>query len=329
MATKEKAMSQVMKLLALAADESASDAERELAAQRAENIMAQHMIDRMDLKPEEKARAVKDTWSMNLGNADFEFREAIRSLVVAILRHNNIRIYPRLKYGKNEHGHTDTDVEVWTIVGFPEDIAYAEAIWFRTFREFVNNVSPRWDPTKSLGYNAYHFTRAGIKWREIWHQAYKNGCDIAEPGTIQYIPSTLKREVRKYMEDNGLGEYTAHTQRHKAYRSSFTQSFAGTIAQRLNKMRAEAGKVTDKDRFAVALRSTAEYVDEEFNRLFPDAKIMMTMSARQYAREDRKHRMKINRNYDTAAWSRGAEAADKVNLSVSAEVKRETKKQLR
>jgi len=322
MATKEGAMRKIMAMLARAADENNSVHERELSAQMAENLMAQHMIDRMDLKPEEKATVVKDTWSVSLRDADYEFRGAIRQLIMSILRHNNIRFYPELKWGKNEFGHTDFDIEIWTIVGFPEDIAYAEAIWFRVFREFVMNVSPKWDPSKSLGYNAYHFTRAGHKWREIWHLAYNNGHKIAEPGTVEYIPSTLKREVRKYMDENNLGEYEAHTQSHKKYRSSFAQAFAGTIGQRLRQMRDEAGKVTDADRFALALRSTAEYVDEEFDKLFPDVKDMLAAAiARAKANQPKGRRMKIDRTYNEAAWSRGTEAANRVNLKIDTEVR--------
>jgi len=320
MATKESIMSRVMKLLALAEDESATPAERDLAAQHAENLMAQHMIDRMDLKAEEKSKVVKDTWSINLADAEWEFRDAIHQLVMAILRHNNIRFYPRLDWGKDENGHTDFDTEVWTIVGFPEDITYAEAIWFRVFREFVMSVSPKWDPSKSLGYNAYHFTRAGHKWRAIWHLAYNNGCDIAAPGSVQYIPSTLKREVRKYMDENGLGEYEAHTQSHKKYRTSFAQSFAGTIAYRLRAMRMEAGKSTgDSGKFEIALRSTSEYVDEEFDKLFPDVKEMMRAAASRQPR--RRHKIKVDNTYNEAAWRRGADAAARVDLSISTEVR--------
>jgi hypothetical protein len=323
MATKEKAMTTVMKLLALAADENAPASERELAAQRAENLMAQHMIDRMDLKPEEKSKAIKDSWTLNLGDTDWEFRDAIRQLVVSILRHNNIRFYPKLDFGKNEFGHTDYDVEVWTIVGLPEDIAYAEAIWFRVFREFVMNVSPKWDAGKSLGYNAYNFTRAGHKWRAVWYMAYEHGHKIAAPGTVDYIPSTLKREVRKYMDENGLGEYEAHTQSHKKYRTSFAQSFAGTISRRLQQMRAEAGKVTDKDRFALAIRSTAEYIDEEFDKMFPEVKDMLAAMAREQLRDRGRNRnMKVDRTFNEAAWKRGAEAANNVDLKISTEVKR-------
>lgn len=318
-----------MKLLALAADENASPSERELAAQNAENLMAQHMIDRMDLKPEEKTKAIKDSWTINTGDADAEFRGAIRQLVVAILRHNNIRFYPKLEWGKDDLGHTDYDVEIWSIVGFPEDIAYAEAIWFRVFREFVNNVSPKWDRARSLGENAYNFTRAGYKWRAVWYLAYENGHDIAAPGSVEYIPSTLKREVRKYMDENNLGEYEAHTQSHKKYRNSFAQSFAGTISRRLSQMRAEAGKVTDKDRFALALRDTAEYVDEAFDEFFPDAKAIWA-AAEVAARDNlRKGRMKIDRSFNEAAWKRGSEAANAVNLQVNTEVHRTKSKELK
>lgn len=330
MATKESVMSRVMKLLALAEDEGASPAERELAAQHAENLMAQHMIDRMDLKAEEKSKVVKDTWSLNLGDADWEFRAAIRQLVLAILRHNNIRFYPKLDYGKDENGHTDFDVEVWTIVGFPEDIAYAEAIWFRVFREFVMSVSPKWDPSKSLGENAYHFTRAGHKWRAIWQLAYDNGHNIAAPGSVQYIPSTLKREVRKYMDENGLGEYEAHTQSHKKYRTSFAESFAGTISYRLRQMRAEAGKSTGQSgKFEVALRSTMEYVDEEFDRLFPDVKEMFARAAAaDRGRPRRRHKIRVDNTYNEAAWKRGSEAAARVDLSISTEVRTKKAREL-
>src|SRR6478752_527626 len=327
MATKESAMRRAMALLKLAADERTPAAERELAAQQAENIMAQHMIDRMDLKPEERAKPVKDSWTIDLGDAESQFRVAIRTLVCAILRHNNIKWYPTIAWAKNDNGYTNFNMEIWTIVGFPEDIAYAEAIWFRVFREFVMNVSPKWDPSMSLGYNAYHFTRAGHKWRDIWHMAFNNGHKIAEPGTVEYIPSTLKREVRKYMEENNLGEYEAHTQSHAKYRDNFASAFASQIGYRLNRMRVEAGKVTDADKYALAVRSTAEYVEDEFDKLFPDVKAMLAEWAAK-PQSTRKRRMKINNNYNEAAWSRGTEAANAVNLKLDAEVRTNKTKEL-
>jgi hypothetical protein len=337
MATKEKAIDRVMKLLALAADENATEAERELAAQNAENLMAQHMIDRFkDLKSmagDSKAKPIKDTWTMNLGDASYEYRSSIRQLVLAILRHNNIRWYPKLEWAKLADGHVDFDTEVWTIVGFPEDIAYAEAIWFRVWREFVMNVNPTWDKSMSLGYNLYHLTRAGLKWNEIWKIAYRNGADVPEPGSVKYAansPSKLKREVKKYMAESGLGEYTPHTQRHKAYRNSFAQSFAGTISNRLRTMRAEAEKTTVGD-LLPALRDTAEYVDEAFDQFFPDLKAQLAAEASAAARHQprRRYRIKPTNNYDEAAWERGASAAAKVNLRADGEVREKKAGELR
>jgi|SRR6516165_855306 hypothetical protein len=329
MATKDQAIQRVMKLLALAADENATEAERELAAQNAENLMAQHMIDRFndlkDLGSQAKTKPIKDTWTVTLGRENREFNSAVRSLIIAILKHNNIRFYPRLAWGTDENGHTDYDTEVWTIVGYPEDIAYAEAIWFRVFREFVMSVNPSWNASQSLGYNLFHLTRAGLKWNEIWKIAYRNGADVPDPATNSYSansPSMLKREVKKYMREAGLGDYTPHTQRHKAYRSSFAESFAGTISQRLRTMRAAAEKVTVGD-LLPALRSTAKYVDEEFERLFGDEirKMMAEDAAYRAKLPRRRYRIKASDNYDETAWERGNAAAQKVNLRADGEVR--------
>lgn len=328
-AKRDRAMTTVMNLLALAADPNASPAERELAAQNAENLMAKHMIDRLELKPEDRSKIVEDSWSISVGD-DAEFTGIIRQLVLTLLRHNNIKFYPKLSWGKNEHGHTDYRVEIWKIVGFPEDIAYAEALWFRVFREFINNLNPEWDRNKSLGENAYNFMQAGVKWPKIWRMAYDNGAKIAEPGTVKYTPSTLKREVQKYMAANDLGEYSGHTQSHGKYRNSFAQSFAATIGVRLTKMRQAAQKETgDADRFALALRSTEDQVNDRYNELFPDAKgIWEAAAATAAGRRQRRGRIRVDDTFDSAAWSRGNAAAQKVNLRQDAEVKRNTRKEL-
>lgn len=370
-------MSKIMKLLERANHPSTPAAEAELAAERAEALMAQHQIDRMDLKPEEKSKIAKDYWDLRLGDADNNFHWHIRSLMEAVLKHNGIRVHPTAGYVKDENGNTDYNTRRFTVVGFPEDMAYAEQIWYRVFLEFVRSLNPKWDSSKSLGENSYHFLQAGIKWSVIWRVAYENQpatgypsprgkrtVVLSDPAKAKYN-SSLKQAVKEYMEDAKLGEYSAHTQRHNTYRNSFVESYSSTIRHRLRDMREKAKEqVSDSDKFALALRTTEEQVDEEFYRLFPDFDPEVQRRRRAEADAERKREweamtpeqqqaqlkaeaerearwereanrrrrnyrsVRMNDGYDSAAYERGRQAGNRVNLNIDPEVKKQSERKV-
>lgn len=370
-------MSKIMKLLERANHPNTPPAEAALAAERAEALMAQHQIDRMDLKPEEKSKVVQDHWDLRLGDTDSNFHWHIRSLMEAVLKHCGIRVHPTAGWVKDEDGNTDYSSRRFTVVGFPEDMAYAEQIWYRVFLEFVRSLNPKWDSSKSLGENSYHFLRAGIKWSAIWRAAFDNQPEtgypsprggrtviIADPAKTKYN-SSLKQAVKEYMQDNELGEYSAHTQRHNTYRNSFVESYSSTIRRRLRDMRAKAKEqVSDSDKFALALRTTEQQVDDEFYRLFPefDPEVQKRRRAAEAAAEAERwasltpaqqqaemkrradeearwaraarnarsnyRRVRVNDSYDSAAYERGQQAGNRVNLNIDAEVKKTERKVL-
>jgi hypothetical protein len=264
----QKIMTKVMHLLNLANDPNTSEHERQLAAEHAERLMAQHMIDRMDLKADEPSKVIKDTWDLIVGDVDGEFRYQVKSLMEMVLRHNGIRVHPKAQYAKNDDGTTNFKVQQYIIVGFPEDMQYAEAIWFRIFKEFVSNISPQWDATKPLSENVYAFIKAGYSWIDT----YRIGRRIQFPEWPAQMPNGGPRLRRAYKEAlEARGEAFQKTRTREAYRNSFVQSYAGTIGQRLSAMRAMAREsVSDADRFALAIRSTKERVDEEFYKLWPE-----------------------------------------------------------
>lgn len=364
-------MSKIMKLLERANHPATPPAEAALAAERAEALMAQHQIDRMDLKPEEKSKVIQDHWDLRTGDADSNFHWHIRSLMESVLKHCSIRIHPDTTYAKDDLGRPDYSTRRFTVVGFPEDMAYAEQIWYRVFQEFVRSLNPKWDSSKSLGENAYHYLRAGIKWSVIWRVAYDNQPEtgyansktkrtviIADPATTKYN-SSLKQAVKEYMEENKLGEYSAHTQRHNTYRNSFVESYSSTIRNRLREIRSKAkDQVSDSDKYALALRTTEQQVDDEFYRLFPEfdpenqrrrreaerverQRIWDAMSdaekqavlaaeaereeryrkAQEKARRTHRNMRSTASTYDSAAYERGQQAANRVKLTIDAEVK--------
>lgn len=368
----EKIMNRVRALLERAAHPATPPAEAKLCEEKADQLMAEHMISQMDLTVEEKSTIIKSHWDIRVSDAgkdSHEFYATIISLLRNVLQHCHIRIHPRVEYPKDKNGKTDYSLRRMTLVGFPEDIAYAEQIWFNVFKTFIMNVSPKWDTTKSLGDNVYEHLRAGITWRVIQDIAYDAVPDhyglagkFADYPTKQGGP-ILKKAYQEALE--ARGEEWHVTRRNTAYRASFARSYSATIGDRLYEMRAKTKEaVSDSDKFALALVDTKEKVDAEFYRLFPEydpevrrrmeeaeaaeaaaefAKLSPEEQARRikekadqearWARQSRRARANYGRvresdRTDMAAWRRGKQVADSVNLRADAKVKANKKGEL-
>lgn len=416
----ESVMTRIMKLLNLANDESASPAERALAEEHAERMMAQHMVDRFEAEQKAKQfgtgtrKPVKDEWiiQMSIPKTDEEYASAsefdfqIIGMMQYILEHCNVRVNKNWRHATKSMGEefgvekkaTDYTKRVYNIVGFSEDIAYAERIWFRVYRMFVSNVNPQWDVDQPIDYNAYNFASAGVSWKQQvliaenakdtrleWPWRYqKDDKDapfyttwqsggLIDPGNEPWGRSIhkLKRACKKYCTDNNKTyPYAAGAKLRVATRNSFARSYKAEIVRRMDEIRAKAeqgeGHV-DIDKFALAVVDTKQRVDEEFYRLFPeyDPAVQAEKRAReefmracewaaltptqqrevlkqQQEAEDRwiQNAMRARRNYrtiredpaeryDGAAWERGREAAQKVNLRDDAEVKDENRKSIK
>lgn len=343
MADRETYVNRVNKLLALAMDPSASEHEREQAQLRADALMIQHTIERSELiaaqgnsgKREEPTR---EEWDLNLST---EFSYAIRDLLGAVVRHTNCRAVIRSVRGKVP------------VVGFPEDISYAQTLWMVVFSELSRHMYPRWDDSATFDENVYNFCRAGTKWTDIHDIAHKHGAgDLPEPypngpyGKHATDGGRLKRAYRRELTRRGE-EITSHVTRKTAYRESYVRSFSITINARLRRMRDESRKsaeqATSADRYALALRSTEQQVDDAFYLLYPEmhpdairkagAEALEAERARRAAltpeereKEDREYAAWVrrsnkmydkmqDRSYDSAGWSRGARVAEKVDLA--------------
>jgi hypothetical protein len=322
----DSVMSRVMKLLTLAADENATPAERALAEEHTERIMAQHAIDRFEAEQKAKAnhtqvrKPVQQTWEVVMSayksenndyRSDSEFDYQIIDMMKYVLEHCNVRVNDKFDYGFKEmpaefgapRRVTDPFKRVYKIVGYPEDIAYAERIWFNVFKTFVNNVNPQWDLNKSLEYNAYNFASAGVSWKQQVLLAEKAGDlrlewpwryqtvdpskpnyttwsyqagEYIDPGNEPWGKSIhkLKRACKKYCTDQNFEyPYAPGVKLRVASRSAFARSYRSTISMRLREIRRKAqegAEHVDANKFALALIDTKESVDAEFYRLFPE-----------------------------------------------------------
>lgn len=359
----------VQKLLERAGHPETPEAEARLCEEKAEQLMAQHRIDQMDLTPEEKSRITKSHWDIHVGDSGSdatEFYSAIFTMLQSVLTHCGVRVHPRVSYAKREDGRTDWNVRRIQLVGFPEDITYAENIWFTVFKTFVLNVNPRWDTTIGFDENVYNMIRAGYNMRQTQDMAYAArddhyGLPKREHKSHPMIGKALKREVERRGE-----EWHVNKKSQSTWRSSFARSYTSTIGMRLRELRAKAEEtVSDAEKFALAVRDTKERVDEEFYRLFPefDPEVKRRMREaeefeaacawaalseaeqakvlRDQAREDARWARRASRaraNYgrvreseqtNMVAWSRGKKVADSVNLRVDGEVKNKKRGELK
>jgi hypothetical protein len=302
----ESIMTRVMKLLALANDEGASSHERQLAEEHADRLMSQHMIDRWEATQRAKRgnaqarKPIQVEWNIQMQNLDaegadnhLEFYYQVVNMMEYIIHHCGARVNRNFKFVDGGRQYK--------IVGFPEDIMYAERIWFNVFKTFVNNVNPQWDTAKSIKYNAYNFASAGVSWKNMvliaegakdtrleWPWRYQDE-DESRPHYVRYgfqaggpvDPGNkpwgqsihkLKRACKKYCDENGLDYPYARSSRLRvATRNSFARSYRATITQRLQEIRdAAKSDIYQTDKYALALRDTKERVNEEFYRLFPE-----------------------------------------------------------
>lgn len=293
----EQVMSKIMKLMALANDDGATPAERKLAEEQADRLMAKHMIDRMEAEEAAKRaggnqsrKPIVDTWELVLSEhraefagGNYEFDNHVVDMMKYVLKHCNVRVNPDFKYG-GKSGYSSREYQ---IVGFSEDIRYAERIWFNVFKAFISNVNPHWDPEASLGKNAYNYGCAGVQWKHQVLLAEKAGdtrlefpikTSWGEPWESSdnkpwwRSVGKLRRECQKYCKENDLMyPYTNGSQLRVVSRVSFARSYRATIKARLDEVRkkAEMHSDIDSNKFAIAVIDTAEKVDEAFYLAFP------------------------------------------------------------
>lgn len=358
---KESIITRVQKLLNLAMDEGATEDERRLAQEKADQLMVEHMIEQSELKKDDpnRSRVTHAEWRLNLST---EFRQEIRGLLNAVISHAKCRHTIKVDWSDR-----DTPYRV-IIVGMPEQIAYAERLWFIVFTEMTRNMFPKWDNSLGFDTNVYNHVKAGFKWREIHEIAWKElgaASGLPDPYPADLQPSWNNRAVyggkagklktALHREQKRLGEEREnHTNRHGAYRSSYVQSYSSTIRLRLQRMaKASREAVADADRYALALRSTEQQTDAEFYRLFPEfdpeviAKQNAAAAAAEQARraamtqaqrdaEDRRQQRAYrsarrtfgriqDRSYDSNGWNRGSKVAERVNLNDDTPIKHSRK----
>ena len=308
---KESIMELINKLLVLAGDERTPEHERKSAEEKAERLMQKHMIEEWEARQAAERSGTRvrtpvcEEWAVNFAesaheavNDQWEFDHQVKDMMMYVLEHCNIRVDTSFRYRDGQR--------IYQIVGFKDDITYAERIWFNVFKTFVTNVNPHWDVAKSLEYNAYVFASAGVSWKDQvllaekardtrieWPWRFqnddpdeKNGHpytrwsyrvgETMDPDNVPWGRSIhkLKRSCKKHCDANSLSyPYAGGSKLRIATRNSFARAYRATIKSRLDeikKLATESEEHVDAGKFALALVDTRERVDAEFYKVFPE-----------------------------------------------------------
>jgi hypothetical protein len=249
----EGVLDRVRKILDRANHPNTPDGERETALRMADRLITKHAIDEALLDAAGRDDRRTPITKRIRAWEGFDWQAKFRTMVAEIAK--TVRCKVAL--------HPGGDI---TVVGMREDVEYLEMMWTVVYLNFVSKMNPRWDNTLSFEHNVYNFKKAGYKWPSIRDKARANNCWVDWPDGGRLI-----RAYKKHARMVG-DESLVSTQRHSAYRESFSEGFTNTICAMLEEMRSQQ-REDSKDSVpgaALALRSIDEQVQESFYEAFPN-----------------------------------------------------------
>lgn len=176
----------------------------------------------------------------------------------------------------------------FVIVGFAADIEYVQIVWMSVHLAFMAKLNPTWSKDREFDLNVKILKEAGFPWGAIANQANANGFP-----DVKSNDGKLKAAYRRQCRAEGV-EPTNHTQRPKAYRTSYAMYFRHSIQMRLYDQVEAQRKATETSGAALALRDRISEVDDLFYSLFPNLSPeaqRLAQEARDRAEEERRAKM--------------------------------------
>jgi hypothetical protein len=338
----EGTMRRIQGLLRQAEDASITDEERQAFMEKADQLMAKHRLDRAILfasmtktQKVQGREVVVDT----IKAVEFtEFQGSLMRIRNAVYKHSGCAL----------EGSWYGDVKV---VGYQEDIDYANMMFTSVHMEFIRRIFPAWNSALGFDENVYNLKSAGYSWSQVREFGLaKNARDRSGPLTAANAGSKLRVAFKRHADK--IGEVVLPGKQQpmnpQRWRRNFADSFASTIASRLYVMDRSNKEVAGKEG-EIALRSDHDNVMERFWEEFPDKhpdvqRRRFEESDREYKRwwdslsdaEKRREERKANRKYktpaeykyDEKAWAAGHKAGSAVRLTEGGDIANNNKKEL-
>lgn len=278
--TETALMRRIRSLIERAEHSKTSEHERQACLAKADALMFKNSIDRATVEALEskQTRIKRFDWDMPF---DSEFFYYFSDMMGKVARHCRL---------KSVAGYRNL-----AVVGYEEDIMYGQMLWTTIHLEFARKINPGWSQHRDFDENVTLLKEAGEKWISIARIAMEHG--YAESEVMgQKLGQAYKRQCKREGREPKRG-----TQRHRAYRQSFAESFFATITRRLHELeQSEDESIEDRDRILPALRVDEDKVQEvfweHFPKLHPDAMKARAAKMRREAEEERRKQEEIWNN---------------------------------
>lgn len=159
-----------------------------------------------------------------------------------------------------------------TLVGYEEDIFYAEMLWTSVYMEFTSKLFPKWESHRGFDANVYALKNAGYSWPEVRDFALaENAGDHISKLTVKNAGSKLRTAFKREAQRNGIEVLPGRQQpaNSRAWRDSFVEGFVNTLYGRLAVLSAKA-KEAAGEAGEIALISDADRVKHRFWEMYPE-----------------------------------------------------------
>lgn len=317
--TEQKMITRIEALLERARHESTGAEEAAACQEKAEALMQKHRIDmaKLDLEDNKSGRKIE---SARLERLKGMFMLSLEDMRGLIFEHCGCMIH-RVYDGT-------------MVVGYTDDIRYAEMLWSVVQLDFSSKMLPKWSPHRTFDHNVYLLKEAGKSWMEIvWEAPPAEGLNKNSGGRLRSAYASWASKIGAPVK--------AQPRNPKKWREGFLESYVTTLVERLWAMKAKADMENPPGKTGeIALQRDQDRIKAEFWKLFPklhpDYIKEQTEAERKRRQEwwdgltpeqqkreldaDRKLRARYNRAYeprktDPDGWIAGRKAAMSLDLS--------------
>lgn len=249
--SRSKLLRKVQGLLAKAESSPFSE-EAQTFREKADQLMTVHAIREFELyQSGAKKRTEPIKRQIIVSDEGGLLKDELVSLFIAVTRHCNT--YP-VFWGLNLGPKAKVTAQV---VGYEEDIDYAETLYVSLRMSLARDMSPQYDEMKTLEQNVYKMKNAGMKWEQI-----ATAC--GDPGTGK--DGKWIRRYKKQCKIEGTEPIGANPTN---YVRNYAAGFNTEVDTRLRQMRESTAAAVDTSMALVMVKSKEEDVAAKVHEFFP------------------------------------------------------------